>query len=762
VDQFSAMLRGGDHHNLCVYGSPLRSQTALFPVLRQLKREAGISNAQDDADKLAAITRLFAGVAGPQDQAARLIAGLLGVKGAEVEGLSAVQRRERTIAALLDYLSALARQKPLLLIFEDTHWMDPTSLDLLDRIVAQIEPQRILLLVCARPDYQPAWADYAAVTSLNLNRLGVREGAAMIDSIARRKALPASLAAQILDRSDGVPLFIEELTKSVLESGALIEQADGYALRGSLPAATLPGSLQASLVARLDRLPAPAKQLAQLGAVIGREFSQRVLQDVTELSRDAMEDCLAKLIASGLIHRRGRGQDARYIFKHALIQDAAYSTLLKGRRQEIHAAIARALLEKYPAVANAQPEVLAHHLTCAADYAPAVQFWLAAGRMQIRSSADLEGIQHLQRGLELVDYVNDPGLRRELELMLHAALIGPLVAVEGANSPRVAVACERGLALIPAGSPYIFPFTYGQFTHLVSTGQLGQALDVAQRFTTLAEQAGYEPGAVIGHRLRGMALLGLGRLQAARETLETSLALYDPDRDDNITYLFGQNAKVNCQAVLSLTLYLLGEEDRAKQIGQDAIRTANRLKHPHSMAIAISYFGCWVLALCGERAEMARQAERLVIIAEEYGLRALGVVGQFFVAWAQYLGGGGSAAIGAMESFIHRLDETGFRLSLSQFIGLLADAQLASGRLTEARASCNWAKQMMEDTDERWFEPELICLDAQIAYAAGEIGRDEAAARFQAGADCARRLSSPPLEERCKRRLQTALASQMA
>lgn len=763
VDQLCTQLQNADHICLRFFGSRLHTQSALYPILRHIKRSAGLSDGDSEEERQAKITGLFSPFL--KDGAGldlRPIAHLMGVRQLAdgFDELGAAQKRDKTLGALADYAARAAALKPLLVVFEDAHWMDPTSLDLLDRLVAQIGDHRILLIVCARPEYQPAWADHAPVTLCNLNRLGVREGAAMIASIAHGKALPASLTEQILNRGDGVPLFIEELTKAVLESGALAEQAQAYVLQGSLPALSLPGSLQASLVARLDRQPPAVKNLMQIGAVIGREFVHSVLESVADLPEADIADGLSKLTSSGLVHRRGKGPEAVYVFKHALVQDAAYSTLLKGRRQHLHGAIAKTLLEKFPAVATQQPEVLAHHLTVAGDIPRAIQFWLTAGRAQIRASADLEAIQHLQRGIELVTQLPDAAAARELEIVLQAALIGPLVAVEGPSSKRVAACCERGLQLATTGpgSPYVFPFTYGHFTHLVSTGQISKAVAVAQQFIEIAKRAGYEPGVVIGHRLLGMALLGLGKLQAARDALETSLALYDPERDENITYLFGQNAKVNSQALLSLALYLLGDEEHAKAIGFDCLQNANRLKHPHSMAIAMSYFGCWVLELCGDTAGMAVQAQRLVTLTDEYGLGILGVVGHFFVGWARFRNGESEAGIAAMDRAINTLNQAGFRLSVPNFIGLMAEAQRSTGRLEEARKTCDWAKAMMNECDERWFEPEILCIEAQIAFDAGAATREETEASLMKAVACAQSLPSPALEERCRRR-QRALSS---
>jgi tetratricopeptide (TPR) repeat protein len=736
------------------YCSPLHSQTALFPFLSHTKKAAALRAEDRDADKLAALVRFFEGMLPDPVEAAEDISEVLGVAAPSQRraSLSPLQRKEAAIKVFLDYTVALSRQQPLLIMLEDAHWIDPTSIELLDNMISNILDHRILLVVSARPEYQPVWTTHPSATLVLLSRIGWRNGAEMISGVAGGKTLPQELTEQILERSDGVPLFLEELTKTLLDSGWLEEFADGYKLQGPLPKVRLPNTLQDSLTSRLDRL-GPVKSLAQIGSVIGREFSHDLLQSVTGLSDTDMDDALAQLIASGLIYRRGVAPEAVYFFKHALIQDAAYNTLLKSKRQQIHATIVDTVLEKFPGIAAMEPEVIAHHLTVAEDFVRAVDYWLIAGKAQIRTSAEREAVDHLMRGVSLLDQIGDAALRREADLKLQTALIGALVAVKGPFSPEVAECCERGLALATTDgiSPMVFPFLYGQFTYTISTGKMRQAAEIAKKFIQLAEAANYTSGFVVGHRLLGMALLGLAEFPAARGALETALAAYVPERDDNVTFLFGQNVKVNSQTVLSLVLVCLGEDDAAKRIGHECLRTAEKLKHPHTTVISIASAGLWGNYLLGDIEEVHAQANRMVAISTEFGLQLFAIIGHFWVGWALYRKGEAAIGIGLMEKALAAFERANFKLTVPGYLSFLAAAKCETGQIAEARALCARSKAMAEECEELWLGPEIACVEAEIALRSDPPNIELARSSFDNAIQLARQFRAPGLEARCER-----------
>jgi predicted ATPase len=409
-------------HYFC---SPHHRDSPLHPMVVQLERAAGLAREDAPEVKLSKLQRLLSQSEDDAAESTALLAYLLNLPTLDRHPPLAAdpqRRRELIFAALLRQLEGLARKKPILMIFEDAHWIDSTSLDLLEIIVERVPKLRVLFLLTCRPELQPRWTGQAHVTTLTLSRLGQRDTAALAERVAQGKALPPEIVEQIVERADGIPLFIEELTKTVLE-GSLLREEDGrYLLDGPLPALAIPSSLHASLLARLDRL-APVKEVAQIGAALGREFSHEVLAAVARRSEDQLRDALDRLSDAGLIFRRSGLGRASYIFKHALVQDAAYSTLLRSQRQELHARIGRVLEEQFPETSATQPEILAQHYTQAGLADSAIEHWLEAGERAYRRSAIVEATKHLTRGIELIALL-PAGVerdRKELGLSWHSA-----------------------------------------------------------------------------------------------------------------------------------------------------------------------------------------------------------------------------------------------------------------------------------------------------------------------------------------------------
>jgi class 3 adenylate cyclase/tetratricopeptide (TPR) repeat protein len=392
------------HVRLRYFCSPHHTHSPLYPFIAQLEQAVSFepgSGAGTKLDKLEALLKSRATNV-PRDVA--LIAELLAVP---ADGrypaltVSPQQKREMTLTALLDQLDGVAAQSPVLIVFEDAHWIDPTSLDLLDRTVARVANLPVLLIITFRPEFQPVWVGQPHVTMQPLSRLGRRDAAGIIGGVTKGKVLPDAVVEQVLAHTDGVPLFIEELTSTLLESGLLRETTDRYVLNGPLPPLAIPTTLQASLVARLDRL-ASVKDVAQIGAAIGREFSHELIAAVSALAPMDLDAALERLTASGLISRRGTPPDATYSFKHTLVQDAAYVTMLKSRRQQLHASIAKVLVERFPAMAERLPEVVAHHFTEAGLASEAIGYWLKAGRLAYVRSANREAVSSFERALSLL------------------------------------------------------------------------------------------------------------------------------------------------------------------------------------------------------------------------------------------------------------------------------------------------------------------------------------------------------------------------
>jgi class 3 adenylate cyclase/tetratricopeptide (TPR) repeat protein len=415
-------LEGQPHTRLRYFCSPHHINSALHPFIVQLERAAGFERGDGDGARLDKLEALLKPTARNVPHDLALIAELLAVP---VDGsypaieVSAQQKREMTLTALLNQLEGIAALSPVLMVLEDAHWIDPTSLDLLDRMVARVASLPMLLVMTFRPEFQPTWVGQPHVTMLPLSRLGRRDGTGIIAGVTKGKALPDAVAEQILARTDGVPLFIEELTSTLLESGLMRETLDRYVLDGPLPPLAIPATLQASLVARLDRL-ATVKDVAQIGAAIGREFSHELIAAVASLSPVDLDAGLERLTASGLISRRGTPPSATYAFKHALVQDAAYATLLRSRRQQLHANIAKVLVKQFPTMVESLPEVVAHHFTEAGLASEAIGYWRKAGRLASARSANREAVKSFERALGVLEALpqNQSTLEQAFDLRL--------------------------------------------------------------------------------------------------------------------------------------------------------------------------------------------------------------------------------------------------------------------------------------------------------------------------------------------------------
>jgi class 3 adenylate cyclase len=444
------------HTRLRCFCSPYHGDSALHPIITQLERAAEFKRADPPEVKLDKLEALLTPMSPREDDVA-LLAELLSLPASDRYpplNLSPQQKKQKTFDALVWRLESLARQQPVLVVYEDVHWIDPTSFELLDLEVERVRSLPVLFVITSRPEFRPPWVGQAHVTALTLNRLGRREGMALVERIAGNKALSTEIVDEIVERTDGIPLFVEELTKAVLEAGE--GDRDGRQVVTATPRSTLavPATLHASLLARLDRVGSSAKEIAQIGAAIGREFSYELIQAVAALDEQSLANALGRLVASELLFQHGSTPEATYIFKHALVQDTTYSTLLRSKRQELHGRIAQVLQEHFPETAELQPEVLARHFTEAKRVDRAIGYWLKAGQLANDRSTSREAVSHLTKGLDLLrELANDPGHDR-IELALQSTIGPALVATKGYAAPETVAAYERARELMRATNEF--------------------------------------------------------------------------------------------------------------------------------------------------------------------------------------------------------------------------------------------------------------------------------------------------------------------
>jgi class 3 adenylate cyclase/tetratricopeptide (TPR) repeat protein len=626
------------HTRLRYFCSPQHTDSALFPIIGQMQRAAEL--ALDDAPKtrLDKLDALLAQTSTCTEDAT-LIAEVLSLPNDgryPALDLAPQERRQRTLEALVRQLEALTRSNPVLTIFEDAHWTDPTSLELFSRTVDRIRALRVLLIVTFRPEFDPPWIGRPYVTALTINRLAEREVSAIIDRLVGNKLIPASIRQHIIERTDGVPLFIEEMTKAVLEAESEGAPERTVAAAPS-PALAVPASLHASLMARLDRL-GTAKEVAQIGAAIGREFSHALLAAVVRKPEQELTSALERLIAAGLLFRQGVPPYATYLFKHALVQDAAYGTLLRERRRALHARIAETLESQFAEIAESQPELLARHCTEAGLIEKAAGLWGKAGQRSLERSALVEAVEQLTRALAQIATLPATALRRE-EIKLQVVLITPLMHVKGYAAPETKAAAERARLLIEQaealGEPAEDPLLLFSVLFAVWIASFvafkGDALrELVAQFLALAEKQGALVPLMVGHRIMGATLTSTGDFAGALAHYDQSLALYRRAEHRPPATRFGQDNRVTALSWRALTLWVLGYPKKAVADSDHAVKDAREIGQAATLMLALNHTSLTHI-LCGNDATANALLDELVVLADEKGVfhwKALGLIRQ--------------------------------------------------------------------------------------------------------------------------------------
>ena len=562
-------LQGESHITLRYFCSEHHTHSALFPFINQLERAAGFKHSDSPQEKLSKLDALLAQSTHDPEHLA-VLANLLVLPADDhyrLQQLTPQKRKEKTFAALLAQLDGLAAQQPVLLIFEDVHWIDPTSLELLAATVERVPQLRALVVITARPEFTPPWPSYPHTTTIPLTRLGRRDGTALVLRVTGGKTLPKEVMEHILAHTDGVPLFVEELTKMVLEGGLLREQDGEYVLEGPLPSFAIPTTLQASLMARLDRL-SPVRDVAQIGAVAGREFHYELVNAVAGLPKQRLDEALDQLVRSELMFCRGEIPHAVYTFKHALVRDAAYAGLLKSRRVHLHAAIAKALEEKFPEIARTQPEIIAYHYTQARNHERALHYWYEAGKQSAARSAHNEAVGHLKKGLDQIPNIDNPMLRNKSELLLQTSLGNSLRAIKGWSTDGVKHAYTRALQLCKESGldEHIVPAVFGLWTWNFVRASLGEAQALAEHLLNSAENVDNSVYKVLAHEALGFTLFAQGKFVAAHAELERSISLCEDSKAAAYLDLSAQDPRVHVRLYDGMALWLLGYPDRALRI----------------------------------------------------------------------------------------------------------------------------------------------------------------------------------------------------
>jgi class 3 adenylate cyclase/predicted ATPase len=709
------------HTRLRYFCSPQHTDSALFPIIGQMERAAGLAREDTPQVKLDKLDALLGQTSTSSGDMA-LIAEMLSLPSDgryPVLDLLPQQRRHRTMEALLIQLEGLARQNPVLMILEDAHWIDPTSLEVFSLVVSKLRTIRALLMVTFRQEFVPPWVGRSRVTSITLSRLEERDVEALIDRVVGNQQLPASLRQDIMERSDGIPLFVEEMTKAVLEAGS--QRAGEHIVAPALPTPlAVPASLQASLMARLDRL-GPAKEVAQVGAAIGREFPHALLAAVVRTPEPDLLAALDRLMQSGLLFRQGVQPHATYLFKHALVQDAAYGTLLREPRRALHARISSVLETCFMETVEINPELLAHHYTEAGLTERAIPFWQRAGERAAQGSANVEAVAHFRQAIALVSTLPPSDATRLQELRLQTRLMGPLSAAKGYASPDVAALYIRSAALSKDGDDpnLILQVLYGQFALTIVGGDIAGGLEMADRFSALAAAQGDPDPTMVAHRIRAVSLFQLGRTCEANDEFANALSLYDATRHAALTYQYGQDHQVAALTLWSVVRWLLGYPDQAAESLSRAIDLGRGRGHANTIGYALAWGGVPVSHFLRDGEAVERHAHELADLAEKRGMTMWPGYARVAIGWSGARAGGYERGLALIRQGLAELEAAGTGVFRTFNLLLLTEVHIAGGATKEALATVDEALVWALRHQDLWLEPELRRRRGLLLLAAG-------------------------------------------
>jgi len=738
--------------------------SALYPMVDLFERALHFGRDESPREKLAKLEAALAHVGLVQPATLLVWAAFLSIPLPEDHlplNLTPQGQKQKTFEAILALLLALAAEQPLLFIIEDLHWIDPSTLELLDFVVDHVAAASVLILLTARRDFRPSWGARAHVTHLTVNRIARRHTELLVERVAGGKSLPGEVLREVVTKTDGVPLFVEELTKMVLEAGLLRATGDRYELTGPLPPLAIPATLRDSLMARLDRL-STVKDVAQLGAALGRSFSYELLQAVTPMDEPALTQALARLVDAELLYQRGLPPSATYIFKHALIQETAYESMLKSRRQSLHERIAQTLAERFPEIAETQPELLAHHCTEAGLSAQAVERWLRAGQRAAERSANVEAMAHLNKGLDVVRALPDARDRAERELELRIALGPTLMATRGYAAPEVGQAYARARELCEqlGETARLGPVLWALWGFYLVRADLQAAEDLTAELLRLAHH-GEDPALLVpAHRALGTHCHFVGDFVRAREHSTQGIALWNSERHRALPMLYAEHAGVVCRCFAAHHLWFLGYPDQALATIREALALAHQLEHPYSVVHALD-FAAWLHLYRREDRLTQELVEAGIAFATEQQVAAFFLShGTIFRGWALVEQGQADAGLAQIREGIAAYRQTGAMLEQPFWLAVQAEACWKAGRPADGLSLIGEALVEVQQRGWRFCEAELHRLRGELLRHHDIGNEQEAETCFRHAIDIAARQQAKSLELRAATSLSRLLQGQ--
>jgi len=707
----------GSYRRVRYQCSPYHTNSALHPFIAQLERAAEIRSNDTSAQKLDKLEAMLALGTQQVAKAAPLIAALLSIPTGERYpplSLSPVQQRRQTFAALLDQVEGLAQQQPVLVVCEDMHWADATTLELFDLTVDRIRGLPILVLMTFRPEFEPPWAGLVNVSLLRLDRLDRQDTRPLVEQVTVGRQLPGEMMTQIIDKTDGIPLFVEELTKMVLESGLLVEASGRYCLNSPLPPLAIPATLQDSLMARLDRL-APVKEVAQIGAAIGRDFPYTLLRCVAGRDDLTLSAALGQLEEAELLLRRGTPPEASYSFKHALVQEAAYESLLKSRRQMLHKQIGEVLRDKFPGNAETEPEVVAYHFTEAGLSGVALEWWRKAGQQALKRSAYSEAIAHLGKAVAIADELpveRGPAMNRlDLQIAYGRALRGSL----GHSAPETVTAWTRArqLAADIDDPVELAPIHSGLFNACLTHGEIAPMRELAAAIMSAANQRPESPvAAIVAHWTSGVTCWLAGDYLNARVHLEQALAIYRAEPNPATFKASTLDLPSVIMRFLALVLWPLGSIDRSRQLAREAVSAPGEkraLAEANALVQKAVFDG-----LCGVHPPLLQQTETILALAREHAMPLYVAAGTYLNGLAKWRAGDGMSGLTQMRRGWTLLHENDCYLCEPFWAMQVAVANAEAGQVETGLEILRELSVWTEQSGQHWLDAELHRVQAEL------------------------------------------------
>lgn len=761
VHAFKERVMGESYTRISYHCSPYNRHSALYPAIDYLQRLIAFNRDDSDRDNLDTLERLFERYDFPLPENVPLLAAMLSLSVPEERypslSLSPERQKQKTQEVLLGLLLRAAEQQPVCTTVEDLHWADPSTLGLLGQLIARVPNARLLLLLTSRTELEPPWGSPPQLTQVRLNRLLPDQTQKLVSLIPGGEVLETHVVQQVVDRSDGNPLFVEELTKMVLESASQQRGEEAAEVEERETAFLIPRSLQDLLTARLDKL-GPAKETAQLGAVLGKEFSYELIKTASDIDEVVLQNDLRRLGEAEVLRKEDHIPQARYFFRHALIQEAAYQSLLTAKRQQHHEHIAQTLKEQFPHIVEAQPELLASHLMEAGAVEAAIHYWQQAGQQALERSAYIEAIRHLNQGLDLLAPLPKTPENSQQELLLKATLGPALIATKGFAAPEVEQTYGKARELCDqlGRSSQLFPILRGLLAFYSVRAEHQTTYKLGMQSLQLADEQ-HAPLLLLGaHFELGASLFCMGKFAQALEHLQKSFTFYDPQERTAHLALYGQDLGVSCLARTAQVLWFLGYPDQALKKNQEALNLSREQEHPFTLAYALS-FAVECHRLRREAGVAQEQAESVIALSKEHGFPIWIAGATILRGWALALQERSEEGIGHMRQGLSAWQITGAEVGKPSWLSLLAEAQWATGHIDEAWTLLVEAFSAIGGSEERYWEAELYRLRGELLLDSEKRGqhtketdrqRGEAEQSFQHALDIARRQQAKSLELR--------------